>query len=189
MSSSSDTIHDTPAAAPDPERELVPSQQTPRTAALRERAQRLGDHLRRYGAAVAAFAGALGLTLPVLLQGSAAVVTWAREAGLWPPLAAAALGLLYVQGVRARVALREAMDAIERRATRQLDAYERILERQADTFQEAIERLMEGHAGQAKAIEGLTTEVRELRQRLDEQTGPRPRGRPTPPAGRGGGDA
>lgn len=71
----------------------APSTSTPRTEAARARGRQLGGLLRRNVELVLAICGALGISVAQAADGIAAVVRWARAAGMWPALALLALGV------------------------------------------------------------------------------------------------
>lgn len=66
---------------------------TPRTEAARARGRQLGAVLRRNLELVLAILGAAGISVAQAADGLAAVIRWARGAGMWPALALLALGV------------------------------------------------------------------------------------------------
>ena len=187
------TSHDTIRTGPEP-RQLytpgdtaAPSAMTPRTAAKVSRAQQMGESLRRYGAAVAAFAGAAGLSLGSVLKG-VGLDDWMQRWGFWPTFAAVSLGVLLLILLQMRQSMADALAALERRSDKQVELTERRMDRQEQHQQEMVELIMDRHAA---AMTMLADRIDALEKRMDEATGPRQKvtgpqrqvGYSTPPTG------
>ena len=167
--------------------EPTPSAMTPQTAAKVSRAKALAAQLRRYAAAVAAFAGAAGLSLGSIFKG-VGLDDWMQRWGFWPTFAAVSLGVLLLILLQMRQSMADALAALERRSDQQMALMEQRKERQEAHFQEIVELIMDRHSASQVL---LAERIEALEKRMDEQTGPRQKvtgpqrqvGYSTPPTG------